>query len=533
MGDADVLIVDGYVDEPALLGVPPYISPEPRLLAGVAGELGLKWSYVTIDEVREKGIPPCDITLVYGGVTVPGKYLGGRPMSEKEAEQIAQSSRESYIGGPLARYGRVTGFSHVVEKDLCAFFHDSFTGTPTDRWATVKEMARWGQRGAGVVREHPWHRGPLMAEIETYRGCVRYFTGGCSFCSEPGYGKPEFRPVEDITGEIYALYQEGVRHFRLGGQSCIISYGAKGVGKTETPVPHPEKVGELFRGIRKACPDLETLHVDNANPAVIWKHPNESSEILTTIARYGTAGNVLALGMESADPEVIRRNNLNARPHEVRGAVELINRAGSEREENGLPRLLPGLNFISGLPGESPDTFNLNYEFLKSILDDGLLLRRINIRKVLAEGREVNIKHPREHRAFKERVRMDIDRPMLEKVIPLGTVLRSVYMEERRGHTTFGRQAGTYPILVGVRYPLELNQYHHIAVTEHGQRSVTGVHQPFIIHEAGFKQLEALPGIGSKRAAAIFKKGPRNMEEFRDTVKDDDLVRILEKIVSF
>ncbi|MFW6142079.1 MAG: hypothetical protein ACOC53_05920, partial [Candidatus Saliniplasma sp.] len=46
----DVLVIDGYVDEPGLLGVPPYISPEPRMLVGVADELDLTWEYVTVDE---------------------------------------------------------------------------------------------------------------------------------------------------------------------------------------------------------------------------------------------------------------------------------------------------------------------------------------------------------------------------------------------------------------------------------------------------------------------------------------------------
>ena len=32
---SDAVILDGYVDEPACLGVPPYIAPQVRALAGV------------------------------------------------------------------------------------------------------------------------------------------------------------------------------------------------------------------------------------------------------------------------------------------------------------------------------------------------------------------------------------------------------------------------------------------------------------------------------------------------------------------
>jgi len=37
-----VLIIDGYVDEPACLGVPPYMSPDPRYIAGALVEKGIQ-----------------------------------------------------------------------------------------------------------------------------------------------------------------------------------------------------------------------------------------------------------------------------------------------------------------------------------------------------------------------------------------------------------------------------------------------------------------------------------------------------------
>ncbi|MFO8109414.1 MAG: radical SAM protein [Thermoplasmata archaeon] len=529
----DVLIIDGYVDEPALLGVPPYISPEPRLLAGAAEDLGLKWRYITIDNVRQGDIPSSSTVLVHGGVTVPGNYLGGRPMSLKEANRLSDLPGDTYIGGPMARYGMVEGFDHVVAKDLSAYFYDGVKGSYKDRWTTLKERDRWLKMGVSVVKEHPWFDRPLIAEMETYRGCVRYFTGGCGFCSEPDYGRPEFREVRDILDEISGLYGQGVRNFRLGGQSCILCYGAEDIGKTETPVPSPEKIGELFQGIWERCPDIRVLHVDNANPAVISQNPEEAREVIRLLVKYTTPGNVLALGMESADPEVIKKNDLNASPQQVRTAVELINELGKERGGNGMPYLLPGLNFIGGLPGETGDTYEMNFNFLRNILDDGLLLRRINIRQVLLDGRERRVENIEGYRSFKKKVRHDIDRPMLKKLVPTGTILRDVYMEVLKGNTTFGRQVGTYPILIGIKYPLTLDRSYNVIVTEHGYRSITAVHHPFVVQEAGFKQLEALPGIGKKRAAAIFRKCPQDLHELKEIVKDDDVVEDLEDIISF
>ena len=185
-------------------------------------------------------------------------------------------------------------------------------------------------------------------------------------------------------------------------------------------------------------------------PAVIAAHPVESGQILRSIVRHCTSGNVLALGMESADPAVVSANNLNASAEQVMQAIELINQIGRERGPTGLPAVLPGLNFIIGLDGETKKTLQLDYDFLSSVLGRGLLVRRINIRQVIGIRRafDQGVSHS-EFVKFKQKVRETIDRPMLERVAPLGTVLRRVYTEMNEGKTTFGRQIGTYPLLVG------------------------------------------------------------------------------------
>ena len=54
MGIHRVVILDGYTDEPAGLGVPPYIGTYPRLIAGAFWlyDKSIKINYYTIDEVR-------------------------------------------------------------------------------------------------------------------------------------------------------------------------------------------------------------------------------------------------------------------------------------------------------------------------------------------------------------------------------------------------------------------------------------------------------------------------------------------------
>jgi len=527
----EVLIIDGYVDEPSLLGVPPYISPEPRLLAGVAEELELEWEYVTIDEVRRFGLPRADIILVYGGVSVPGRYLIATPMSRREAEEIARKSgAETFLGGPLARYSKVEGYDHYSKKDLCAYFYEAMKGEPEDRWMKSEERERWLKKGAKVVQRHPFFPEPLITEISLYRGCIRYFTGGCSFCIEPLYGRPEFREQKDVIDEMRVLHNLGVRHFRIGGQSCTVSYKARGLGKKEIPEPQPEEIRELFEGIKESCPKIKVLHLDNANPAVIANYPEESREILEILVKFTSSGNVLALGMESADPKVIEENNLNASPEEVMRAIELINDVGRERGENGLPRLLPGLNFLAGLRGERRETYRINLEFLRKVKEKGLWLRRINIRQVLPLRGNFTVKYREEFLRFKRAVREEIDQPMLREILPRGTVMKDVYMEKREGDITFGRQIGTYPLLVGVPYPLELGRFYDVKIVDYGYRSVTGVRYPVRIREASLKELKAIPEIGERRASKILLRRPKNKDELESLLGKEVAERILEYI---
>ncbi len=538
-----LLIIDAYVDEPSILGVPPYISPYPRYVYGAAVDAGEKVEYRTIDHIRrhEVHLADYDLFVVIGGVYVPGKYLRTLPGSLRELEILVEKAMhhgDVFMMGPAREHFRRLRLPgvHTPLLDGDAALYDHITaGEWKSRRRTMDEWKKWSVLGAKAVKDHPDHPQPLICEVETYRGCVRYFTGGCSFCSEPAHGKPVFREPSQVAAEVEALYENGCVNFRLGGQTCIFSYMADGVGKTETPTPSPSDIETLFRGIRRDAPGLRVLHVDNANPAVIAAHPRESEEIARILVEYCTSGNVVSFGLESADPVVARENNLNATPQQTLEAVRLINMVGGERGENGMPELLPGINFLSGLRGERPETFDLNMEFLRKIMKEGLLLRRINIRQVVwhdktnTPGMGQKRKKHREHRRlieFKEKVRREIDHPMLKRLVPAGTVLRDVYMEKNDGGTTFGRQIGSYPLLVGIPYPVEVERFVDVTITDHGMRSVTGIICPFNINTAPIKALQAIPGIGEKRAVKIAGKRPLGgVEDLVGVLGDENLAR--------
>lgn len=533
--EISVLLIDGYIDDPAALGVPPYISPMARSIAGAALDAGAdRVEYLTVDMLRKGAkVPEASVSVVLSGNTVPGKYLRSMPMSVRELEALVpRLSGWRMVGGSAAESDAAQGFDFIVKRDLAASLYDGMVGKEVgERLRTLDEWNRWMLLGADIVTKHQDFPQPLVAEIESYRGCHRFSSGGCSYCIEPTKGRPLMRSPDDIIAEATRLRELGVRNLRVGGQTCIVSYGSDPDSPVPTPVP--ERVDDLFEGLQSL--GFDVLHVDNANAAVIASHPDESEQVLTTLAERCTDGNVLALGMESADPRVVIENNLNSTAEQVLDAVRMINRIGGSRGPNGMPRILPGINVICGLDGETAQTYRMDMDILNTIKEEGLMVRRINIRQVLPIRKEFSVRvDQRRFKRFKEEVRESIDRTMLERVAPYGTVLRNVYMELQDGNTTFGRQLGSYPLLVGVPYKVDIEEFRDIYITDWGFRSITGVTYPFNINEMPMSALAALPGIGKKRAQRIAAERPlEGFDDLRRVLEDPHVVDRLRDLVVF
>lgn len=533
-GKPKVVLIDGYIDDPAALGVPPYISPMIRATAGAAIDAGAEVEYITIDGIR-KGISPpdADVTVLLSGNTVPGKYLRSMPMSGKELRNLSPKLKGwKMIGGSAAFSPDAEDFDFRIARDLAASLYDGLTGKEVDeRLRDLDEWNRWMLKGADIVTAHPDFPRPLMVEIESYRGCHRWSTGGCSFCIEPSKGRPLMRSPRDILADASRLRELGVRNVRIGGQTCIVSYGAD----PDSPCPRPnvDAVRTLFEGLKGL--GFDCLCVDNADPAVIATYPEESEEIVGILADCCTSGNVLAMGLESADPAVKAANNLNCSAEQLVEAVRIVNRAGGERGPEGLPKVLPGINLICGLDGETDETYGKDLELLKSLLREDLMVRRINIRQVIDSRRPFNVRVNTERfKRFKTEVRETVDRPMLERCIPAGTILKGVWTEVRDGGITFGRQPGSYPILVGIPYKVDLERSYDVVVTGWGYRSVTGLTYPFEINTMPMSCLSALPGVGKKRATSLVMKRPfSGYEDLARAIDDPNVVDGLRGLLDF
>jgi radical SAM superfamily enzyme with C-terminal helix-hairpin-helix motif len=379
----------------------------------------------------------------------------------------------------------------------------------------------------------------LTYEVELYQGCVR-FKRGCKFCIEPKKGVPIWRDEDDVIAEITTALDNGVRHVRIGGATDIYTYKADGVVELEYPIPNPEPISKVLSGLRED-ERLEILHVDNANPSIVAENLEPATEITKSLISTLSDGAVLSFGLESADPRVHETNWLNCDSEQLKIAIRHINQFGRDRGERGLPKLLPGLNFIAGLNGETRESYQMNRDLLDSLRSEGLWLRRINIRQVEGQGfQEI----PEDaFQAFKRSIREEIDKPLLKEMFPIGTELKGIWWEAHddrirrpeqildkthrdasiygRAGITFGRQIGAYPILVGTPYQVPLETESNIIVTGHGMRSLSGVETNLSINTASQSQLEAIPGIGSKAAWRIVSNRAKALQKFPENPFSD------------
>lgn len=484
-------IIDCYTDEPAGLGVPPYIGTYPRYIYGKLKNQNHDVKYLTIDDIRlykkyNNHMPETSIKqktkidvynltnnskdiqnilkntntlIIILGVHTPGKYLSAIPGTLKEIVPLIENLNcEKILTGPAASHHgtQVTGGKLTEDQDLSIF-----DNVDQDYFEVVnfENISKVAQKGAELLKQIPDIR---IAEIETAQGCFR--DKGCSFCVE--WQKPQtFRDQSDIHNEIKALHKIGISRFRLGKQTCFYSY--KNGNKAE--------IEKLLQPISNLNPDV--LHIDNANPVKV------NEEITKLIVKYCTPGNIAAFGAESFDQKVIEKNNLNSTPEVTMNAIRIINKFGAKRGNNGMHHFLPGINLLFGLNGESKQTHNTNMLYLNQILKENLLVRRINIRQVIPFKNttlyeDVGNKFLRKNRnlywKWRNEIRQNIDYEMLKRIMPIGTIVKEAYAETYDGNNTFLRQFGTYPLIIGVKQRLELKKFYNLKVTDHMLRSVVG-----------------------------------------------------------
>ncbi len=474
-------ILDCYTDEASGLGVPPYLGTYPRYIFGQLREEGHSVTYLTIDDLRlwkryggvkkepnekqktnilvynltknnaEEVLRKTDRLIIVLGVHVPGKYLTALPGTLKEVVPLVKGFKNEIILTGPAVFGTQLEGGKFFEKVKHDFEIKDYS-------MSFEKLEKNALAGVEIIEQIPDRR---VIEIETGRGCA---VGKCSFCTEPLKSNFANRKMEDVVKEVVAFYKKGARYFRLGKQADFYA--------SDRPI-------EMLKQIRKKCPQIEVLHIDNVNPNSVVKKGGE--EITKAIVKYCTSGNIAAFGVESFDKDVVKGNLLNTAPLVAMKAIRLINKYGAVRGENGMHAFLPGINIIFGLLQETKQTHVKNMEALQAVMDEELLLRRINIRQVAVLPDTFLEKHggnkylrKNKHLYWKWRndIRQKIDFEMLKRLVPVGTVLTDVFTEMYDGKTTFCRQMGTYPLVIGVKGRLPLEERISVKVVGHMLRSI-------------------------------------------------------------
>lgn len=501
MSDEIAVILDCYTVEPSGLGVPPYLSTYVRTAyAAVTSSRPLaQIRYLTIDDVRwclNGGAPFVEeplsdpltysttihrdealrlladaaLVVVVAGDAVPSVHLHaqngsleeiGRALTYVRGRTVLLGPLASLVGGKSSAGARLFDVVHthtVTAGDLLL---------GSDRAASYDGLRADRSSYAGLVEQLSWRP---VAEIELYRGCTR--RRFCSFCNEPvKASRVEFRAVEDVVEEVRQLAAAGVRHFRLGQQTCFFSYAGR----------NPAVIEQLLRGVREACPDLEVLHIDNADPLAVASPAG--ARIAKLVAAYCSEGNCAPMGIESFDPVVVERNALTCTPEILTRAVGHVNEAGASRGPGGLPLLLPGLNLIYGLPGETDRTHAANLVGLARIFEAGFLCHRTNVRAaraypgtpLAAMNDGTSSSSSTRFAAWKSDIDQLWDLPMKARVYPTGLRVSGLHAFFVSTAGTWHRRLGSYAIQIlepdtaRVRYDTGA-----VTVTGHAPRHLYG-----------------------------------------------------------
>ncbi|RLA76171.1 MAG: radical SAM protein [Epsilonproteobacteria bacterium] len=504
--DKKAVIIDLYSDEPSGLGVPPFIGTYPRYVYGALKLLGYTTYYITIDDIRlwkdynfkpnrlkksektkkdiinltinsnvvNKILEKAKLIVVNCGFHTPGKYLTAKPGSLKEIEFIKHYKSNKVLIGPMA-YGigssYIGGRSSNKEQQLIKEIFDE----PNPNFLDIEnynKVAKYAVAGAELISQLRWNY--VICEIELGRGCTRPI--GCSFCTEPIKHRLEFRLKSDIIKELRALKKEGIKAIRFGKQSDFYSYLI-----TKNKNNH-EEIEKLLRSSSKI--GFDVIHIDNVDPRSVISE--KGIKITKSIVKYCSDGNIASFGVESFDEHVIKLNNLNTTPEITMKAIRIINKYGKNYGKRGLPKFLPGINILLGLIGETKQTLDINFNYLKKILDQGLWIRRINIRQVVGfkgtryhslKGWKYIKKNKKYYYRFIRDVRVNIDHQMLMNMFPKGHKIRDVVIEIKEGSKKFGRNIGGYPIIIGVddkSDQLIIGKRYNVEVVGHELRSLVG-----------------------------------------------------------
>lgn len=173
--------------------------------------------------------------------------------------------------------------------------------------------------------------GNAPAFIMAQRGCINK----CTFCNCPALYRYRERSIPHVIEELKWIKNLGYKEFKF--INAGISYNPKWINAL---------LDEMIKN------NLNLSWWTNARADKL------TDELLLKMKKAGC--HTLAIGMESADPEILKNIGKNITPEQVKKAVFLIKRAGMK----------VAVYFIFGLPGETKETMKKSIKFAKSLPAD-------------------------------------------------------------------------------------------------------------------------------------------------------------------
>ncbi|MBX7101652.1 MAG: TIGR04013 family B12-binding domain/radical SAM domain-containing protein [Myxococcaceae bacterium] len=185
--------------------------------------------------------------------------------------------------------------------------------------------------------------------IEITRGCLY----ACRFCQTPFFSKARFRhrSVESVASAVRALATSGRRDVRFISPTSL-SYGSSDASV------NLDAVEALLVAVREAAGPSGRIFFGTFPSEVRPEHV--SPEALELLKRHVHNDNLI-IGGQSGSERVLAHSRRGHGVEEIRRAVALCREHG----------FTPNVDFILGLPEESPDDAEATLALMESLADQG------------------------------------------------------------------------------------------------------------------------------------------------------------------
>ncbi len=170
--------------------------------------------------------------------------------------------------------------------------------------------------------------GNISMAVITSRGCPYL----CAFCGNVYRSPVTFRSVDNILGELFELMKRGVDHFRFVDDNFTL---------------HPD--------FEKLCKELGRYNIHyRCHTRSNLMTPQKAESLKTSGCEE------CSLGVESADDDVLKLNKKGETALMHKRAFKTLKNAGMKTKAY----------WMSGLPGETDKTIDINIDFVKEVKHD-------------------------------------------------------------------------------------------------------------------------------------------------------------------